>query len=83
MWAQYDFGDGPIINGVKTILLVAWVAWSRFRVVIGLRNAASEDDFGGRHGASEEPRHLKAKVTVSAACRRHTGLGSETVVILS
>jgi hypothetical protein len=38
MWLQYDFGDGPVIDGVKTILFCAWVAWSRFRVVLGLRD---------------------------------------------
>jgi len=38
MWLQYDFGDGPVIDGRKTVLLVAWLAWSRFRVVITLRD---------------------------------------------
>jgi transposase len=38
MWVQYDFGDGPVIEGVKTILFCAWVAWSRFRVVLALRD---------------------------------------------
>lgn len=38
MWLQYDFGDGPVIDGVKTILFCAWVAWSRFRVVLALRD---------------------------------------------
>ncbi len=37
-WVQYDFGDGPSIDGVKTVLFVAWLAWSRFRVVIALRD---------------------------------------------
>lgn len=36
LWLQYDFGDGPVVNGVKTVLFVAWLAWSRFRVVIAL-----------------------------------------------
>lgn len=36
LWLQYDFGDGPIVGGVKTVLFVAWLAWSRFRVVIAL-----------------------------------------------
>ena len=26
MWLQYDYGDGPLIDGVKTVLFVAWVA---------------------------------------------------------
>jgi transposase len=38
MWLQYDFGDGPRIDGVKTVLFVAWLAWCRFRVVIALRD---------------------------------------------
>jgi transposase len=38
MWLQYDFGDGPVVDGVKTVLFVAWLAWSRFRVVIALRD---------------------------------------------
>jgi hypothetical protein len=37
-WAQYDFGDGPVIDGVKTTLFCAWLAWSRFRVVVPLRD---------------------------------------------
>lgn len=36
MWLQYDFGDGPVVAGVKTILFCAWLAWSRFRVVVPL-----------------------------------------------
>ena len=38
MWLQYDFGDGPLIDGVKTTLFVAWLAWSRFRVVLAIRD---------------------------------------------
>jgi len=38
MWLQYDFGDGPVIDGRKTVLFVAWLAWSRSRVVIALRD---------------------------------------------
>jgi hypothetical protein len=36
LWLQWDYGDGPTIGGVKTVLFVAWLAWSRFRVVIAL-----------------------------------------------
>src|SRR5215207_7556033 len=36
MWLQYDFGDGPKVVGVATVLFVAWLAWCRFRVVIAL-----------------------------------------------
>jgi len=38
MWLQYDYGDGPVIDGVKTTLFVAWLAWSRFRVVLPIRD---------------------------------------------
>jgi len=41
MWIQYDFGDGPVIEGVKTTLFVAWLAWSRFRVVLAIRDKTS------------------------------------------
>ncbi|MGW0602262.1 IS21 family transposase [Streptomyces sp. NPDC002776] len=34
LWIQYDYGDGPTIAGRKTILWCAWLAWSRFRIVI-------------------------------------------------
>jgi hypothetical protein len=36
MWAQYDFGDGPLAGGAATVLFCLWVAWSRFRVVLPL-----------------------------------------------
>jgi transposase len=34
MWLQWDWGDGPRIGGRKTQLFSAWLAWSRFRMVI-------------------------------------------------
>ena len=34
MWFQFDFGDGPLVCGVKTWLFCAWLSWSRFRVVL-------------------------------------------------
>src|SRR6195952_1929013 len=44
-WLQYDFGDGPVIGGAKTVLFVAWVAWSRFRIVIALRDRTAPSVF--------------------------------------
>ena len=35
-WLQYDFGDGPMINGKVTMLFIAWLAWSKFRFVMPL-----------------------------------------------
>lgn len=34
LWLQVDWGKGPEIRGRKTWLFCAWLAWSRFRVVI-------------------------------------------------
>lgn len=45
MWLQYDFGDGPVIEGKKTVLFVAWLAWSRFRIVIALRDRTAPSVF--------------------------------------
>ena len=36
LWMQFDYGDGPSVAGRKTVLFCAWLAWSRFRVVIPL-----------------------------------------------
>ena len=37
LWMQWDYGDGPKIAGQRTVLFCAWLAWSRFRVVVPLR----------------------------------------------
>lgn len=34
MWLQFDWGEGPRIGTRRTGLFCAWLAWSRFRVVI-------------------------------------------------
>ena len=36
LWMQWDYGDGPRIAGRSTVLFCAWLAWSRFRVVVPL-----------------------------------------------
>jgi len=38
LWAQFDYGDGPVVDGRRTVLFCAWLAWSRFRVVVALRD---------------------------------------------
>jgi transposase len=38
LWFQWDFGDGPVVAGVKAILFCAWLAWCRFRVVLAIRD---------------------------------------------
>ena len=47
LWLQYDFGDGPVVDGVKTVLFCAWLAWSRFRIVIALRDRTIPTVFRG------------------------------------
>ena len=37
VWLQYDFGAGPVIDGLAVILFCAWLAWSRFRFIIPIR----------------------------------------------
>ena len=44
-WLQYDFGDGPFVEGKKTVLFVAWLAWCRFRIVIPLRDRTAPSVF--------------------------------------
>jgi hypothetical protein len=34
LWLQFDWREGPRIGGRRTSLWCAWLAWSRFRVVI-------------------------------------------------
>jgi transposase len=34
LWLQFDWGVGPKIAGRGTVLFCAWLAWSRFRVVL-------------------------------------------------
>jgi transposase len=36
LWMQWDYGDGPAVAGRATVLFCAWLAWSRFRVVVPL-----------------------------------------------
>jgi hypothetical protein len=42
---RYDFGDGPVVDGTKTVLFCAWLAWSRFRVVLALRDKTAPSVF--------------------------------------
>ncbi|MFN8205464.1 MAG: IS21 family transposase [Solirubrobacteraceae bacterium] len=38
LWLQFDYATGPVIDGRPTSLFCAWLAWSRFRVVVALRD---------------------------------------------
>ena len=35
---QWDYGEGPRVQDARVVLFCAWLAWSRFRVVIPLRD---------------------------------------------
>lgn len=36
LWMQWDYADGPEIDGRPSSLFCAWLAWSRYRVVLAL-----------------------------------------------
>lgn len=38
LWLQWDYAAGPTLAGERVVLFVGWLAWSRFRVVIPLRD---------------------------------------------
>lgn len=38
LWLQWDYAAGPIVEGRRVVLFCAWLAWSRFRVVVPLRD---------------------------------------------
>jgi transposase len=40
MLAQFDWCDGPLVAGVRTWLFCAWLAWSRYRVVVAVTDKA-------------------------------------------
>ena len=47
MWLQFDYGKGPTVAGQSTQLLCAWLAWSRYRVVIPLLDKTLPSVFAG------------------------------------
>jgi hypothetical protein len=38
LWLQWDYGDGLQVQGVSAVLFCAWLAWSRFRLLVPLRD---------------------------------------------
>jgi transposase len=36
LWLQFDWGSGPMVAGHASVLFCAWLAWSRFRVVLAM-----------------------------------------------
>ena len=49
LWMQWDYGDGPVIDGRKVVLFCAWLAWSRLsgrRSAVGQVVAVGGDGLG-------------------------------------
>ena len=42
MWAQWDWGEGPRVENRRSYLFCAWLSWSRFRMVILVRDRRLE-----------------------------------------
>ena len=40
LWFQWDYADGPLVEARKSWLWCAWLAWSRYRVVLPVRDKA-------------------------------------------
>lgn len=38
LWMQWDYAEGPEVSGRRTSLFCAWLAWSRYRVVLPLKD---------------------------------------------
>jgi hypothetical protein len=38
LWFQWDYADGPLVEKRKTWLWCAWLAWSKYRVVLPIRD---------------------------------------------
>jgi hypothetical protein len=38
LWFQWDYADGPLVEGRRSWLWCAWLAWSKYRVVLPIRD---------------------------------------------
>jgi transposase len=84
LWFQWDYADGPLVEGRKTCLWCAWLAWSRFRVVLPIRDKtlptviacidASLRRFGGTptYGLSDNEKTLTLDHIARIAVRHPT-----------
>lgn len=48
-WAQYDFSDGPVINGKKTTLFHYYLPYSKYRVVLYLEDQSLPNVMAALH----------------------------------
>jgi hypothetical protein len=94
LWFQWDYADGPVINDLKTWFWCAWLAWSRFRVVLPVRDKtlptvitcidATLRRFGGvpTYGLSDYvARHIIALLFPIRLCGRSDREGGRSVGI--
>jgi hypothetical protein len=90
LWFQWDFGTGPIVDGKATLLFCAWLAWSRFRVIIPIRDRslptvvaaidATLRRFGGcpTYGLTENvPRNIFRVMWPARLCSRRRRRGCD------
>ena len=84
MWLQFDWGEGPRVNGRRTQLFCAWLSWSRFRVVIPTWDQTM-GTLVGVSGRDAAPYRWGTDVSVERqredghgrACRRDRGAASD------
>jgi hypothetical protein len=38
LWLRWDHGEGPVIAGARMVFFCAWLAWSRYGVIVPLRD---------------------------------------------
>jgi hypothetical protein len=84
LWFQWDYADGPLVEDRKTWLWCAWLAWSRFRVILPIRDKtlptviacidATLRRFGGAptHGLSDNEKTLTLDHIARIAVRHPT-----------
>ncbi len=84
LWFQWDYADGPPVEGRRTWLWCAWLAWSRFRVVLAMRDKTLPSviacldvtlrRFGGvpTYGLSDNERTLTTEHIAGIAVRHPT-----------
>lgn len=78
LWLQYDFAKGPVVDGESTVLFLAWLAYSRFRVVVALRDRKMTSVLGAFDRAFRAvggvPRYVLTDNEKTVVVDRHAGI---------
>jgi len=53
LWAQYDFSDGPVVDGVKTTLFHYYLPYSKYRIVLYIPDQSLPNVIGALHTCFE------------------------------